>query len=99
MSLMHLLAITIAFTGVLAAQVPFDEVGQAKTNDRILNTEIRSKIGKIVEEHTASGYSVGVFLEGAAVEEEYGQWGSRTEAGDAMSENVGFCLSILYVTY
>jgi hypothetical protein len=57
---MHLLAITIAFTGVLAAQVPFDQVGRVKTNDRILNIEVRSKIGKIVEEHTASGYSVGV---------------------------------------
>jgi hypothetical protein len=96
MSLMHLLAITIAFTGVLAAQVPFDQVDQVKTNDRILNTEVRSKI---VGEHTASGYSVGVFRQGAAVEEEYGQWGSRTEAGDAMSENVSFYLSVLYVIY
>jgi hypothetical protein len=96
---MHFLAITIAFTGVLAAQVPFGQVGQVKTNDRILNTEVCSKIGKIVEDHTASGYSVGVFRQGAAVEEEYGQWGSRTEAGDAMSENVSFYLSVLYVIY
>jgi hypothetical protein len=85
---MHLLAVAIAFTGVLAAQVPFDQAGRAKTKDKILNAEVCSKIGKIVEEHAASGYSVGVFRHGAAVEEEFGQWGLRTEARDAMTENV-----------
>jgi hypothetical protein len=85
---MHLFLVAITFTGALAAQVPFGQVGGAQPNSRILNAEVRSEISKIVEEHTASGYSVGVFHHGAAVEEEFGQWGLRTEAGDDMTENV-----------
>jgi hypothetical protein len=91
---MHLFPVAIAFTGALAAQVPFGQVGQRSR--RILNAEVRSDIGKIVEEHTASGYSVGVFRHGAAVEEEFGQWGLRTEAGDNMTENVSLKWLRLY---
>jgi CubicO group peptidase (beta-lactamase class C family) len=92
---MHLFPVAIAFTGALAAQVPFGQVGQP--NRRILNAEVRSDIGKIAETHTTSGYSVGVFRHGAAVEEEYGQWGLRTEAGDDMTENVSLERPILYM--
>jgi hypothetical protein len=85
---MQLFPVTIVFTGALAAQVPFGQVGGAQPNRRILNAEVRADISKIVEEHAASGYSVGVFCHGAAVEEEFGQWGLRTEVGDDMTENV-----------
>jgi hypothetical protein len=85
---MRLLPVTIAFTGALATQVPLAQFGGAKPSDRILSSELRTKIGKIVEEHFIPGYSVGIFRLGAAEEEEYGQWGNRTEAGDPMTENV-----------
>jgi hypothetical protein len=74
--------------GALAAQVPFGKVGKTQPSDRILDAELRSKIGKIVKEHIIPGYSIGIFRLGAVEEEEFGQWGNRTEAGDPMTENV-----------
>jgi hypothetical protein len=92
---MRLLPVTIAITGALAAQVPLGQFGGAKPSGRILNAELRSKIGKIFEEHTIPGYSVGIFRLGAAEEEEYGSWGNRTEAGDPVTENVSTLWTIV----
>jgi hypothetical protein len=73
----------------LATQVPLGgEYSITNSNDRVLNAAVLGKISKTVAEYDIPGFSVGIYRSGAVKEEEYGQWGTRTEAGDPVTENV-----------
>jgi hypothetical protein len=72
----------------LTAQVPFTEYSIATSNNGVLNARILAKISKTVAQYDIPGFSVGIYRSGVVKEEEYGQWGTRTEAGDPVTENV-----------
>jgi hypothetical protein len=68
--------------------VPFTEYSIATSNNGVLNARILAKISKTVAQYDIPGFSVGIYRSGVVKEEEYGQWGTRTEAGDPVTENV-----------
>jgi hypothetical protein len=82
-----LVSLAAVVGAALTAQVPFTEHSITK-NNRVLNARILAKISKTVAEYDIPGFSVGIYHSGAVKEEEYGQWGTRTEAGDPVTENV-----------
>jgi hypothetical protein len=78
-------ALITATTSVLSAQVPLTS---SFTQGSILNPAVRQKISNLVKDNGIIGYSMGIYYGGAENEEEYAQWGKRTEEGDAVAAEV-----------
>jgi hypothetical protein len=66
-------------------QAPFTST---PSTEPILSDDSRAKIGDLLKTHGVVGYSLGIFRLDAAQQEEYMQWGVRTEAGAPVTKEV-----------
>jgi hypothetical protein len=87
----------VALTLISAASQAFAQAYAGQTHlatthssshDRVLSPELRSRIEGILDRAGVVGYSLGIFRAGAEKEEEYAQWGLRTETGAPVTKEV-----------
>lgn len=80
-----LVVLAVLFRGsVVRASV--QQVLSVGDGDRVLSPDILGSIQSIVDAHEVPGLSVALVRTGGSIE--YGNWGIRNEAGDAVTSDV-----------